>query len=151
MARVLVIHGPNLNLLGMKEPDLYGSDSLEDINRLLAEVARQHGLELEFFQSNHEGAIIDRLQAAMGSAQGILINPGGFTHYSIAIRDALSAVGLPAVEVHLSNIHAREEFRRHTVTAAVCVGQVGGFGRYSYVLGLLGLKEHLERKGLPGR
>ena len=148
MARILVIHGPNLNLLGRKERDIYGPDTLAEINRLLSEVARQHSVELEFFQSNHEGAIIDKIQEAMETARGILINPGGFTHYSIAIRDALSAVALPTVEVHLSNIHAREEFRGHTVIASVCIGQVGGFGRQSYVLGFMGLMKHLERNGL---
>ncbi|WNG42958.1 type II 3-dehydroquinate dehydratase [Archangium minus] len=146
MARILVIHGPNLNLLGRKEREIYGSDTLAEINRQLSEVARQHAVELEFFQSNHEGAIIDKIQEAMETARaGILINPGGFTHYSIAIRDALSAVALPTVEVHLSNVHAREEFRGRSVIAPVCIGQVGGFGKQSYVLGLLGLLKHLER------
>lgn len=146
MARILVIHGPNLNLLGRRERELYGSDTLEEINRLLSEIARQHAVELELFQSNHEGAIIDKIQEAMETARGgILINPGGFTHYSIAIRDALSAVALPTVEVHLSNVHAREEFRGRSVIAPVCIGQVGGFGKQSYVLGLLGLLKHLER------
>ncbi len=148
MARILVIHGPNLNLLGRKERNIYGSDTLAEINRLLSEAARQHSVELEFFQSNHEGAIIDKIQEAMETARGILINPGGFTHYSIAIRDALSAVGLPTVEVHLSNIHSREGFREHTVIASVCIGQVGGFGKHSYVLGLMGLVKHLEQNEL---
>jgi 3-dehydroquinate dehydratase II len=148
VAKILVIHGPNLNLLGRKERDIYGSETLAEINRLLTEVARQHSVELELFQSNHEGAIIDKIQEAMETARGILINPGGFTHYSIAIRDALSAVALPTVEVHLSNIHAREDFRGHTVIASVCIGQVGGFGKQSYVLGLLGLVGHLEQNGL---
>ncbi|WP_018132447.1 type II 3-dehydroquinate dehydratase [Effusibacillus pohliae] len=146
MARILVIHGPNLNLLGQREPEIYGTATLEDINRQLAETAEQHSVELDFFQSNHEGAIIDRIHAAVGSAEGILINPGAFTHYSIAIRDAISAVPVPAVEVHLSNIHAREEFRRHSVLAAVAVGQISGFGTYSYVLGLLALIDHLKRQ-----
>jgi 3-dehydroquinate dehydratase II len=149
VARILVIHGPNLNLLGRRERDIYGSDTLAEINRVLAEVARRHSVELEFFQSNHEGAIIDKIQGAMETARGILINPGGFTHYSIAIRDALSAVALPTVEVHLSNIHAREDFRGHTVIAPVCIGQVGGFGKQSYVLGLMGLVNHLEQNGRP--
>ncbi|OJH33758.1 type II 3-dehydroquinate dehydratase [Cystobacter ferrugineus] len=147
MARILVIHGPNLNLLGRRERDIYGADTLAEINLALTEVARRHSVELEFFQSNHEGAIIDKIQGAMESARGILINPGGFTHYSIAIRDALSAVALPTVEVHLSNIHAREDFRGHTVIAPVCIGQVGGFGKQSYVLGLMGLVNHLEQNG----
>ncbi|WNG28030.1 type II 3-dehydroquinate dehydratase [Cystobacter fuscus] len=150
MARILVIHGPNLNLLGRRERDIYGSDTLAEINRVLTETARRHSVELEFFQSNHEGALIDKIQGALETARGILINPGGFTHYSIALRDALSAVALPTVEVHLSNIHAREDFRGHTVIAPVCIGQVGGFGKQSYVLGLMGLVSHLEQNGRLG-
>lgn len=147
MAQILVIHGPNLNLLGRREPEIYGTSSLEEINRQLEELGKRYSVELDFFQSNHEGEIIDRIHAAFGVAQGILINPGAFTHYSIAIRDALSAVEIPAVEVHLSNIHAREEFRKHSVVAPVAVGQISGFGTHSYVLGLLALVEHLKRQG----
>lgn len=147
MAKILVIHGPNLNLLGKREPDIYGTDTLDSINQQLQDVAKKEAVELEFFQSNHEGAIIDKIQQAMGTNDGILINPAAYTHYSIAIRDAISAVALPTVEVHLSNIHAREEFRKHSVIAPVAAGQISGFGKYSYVLGLLALLEHLKRKG----
>lgn len=147
MANILVIHGPNLNLLGQREPEIYGTATLEDINRQLAELGKQNQIDLDCFQSNHEGEIIDRIHAVVGHADGILINPGAFTHYSIAIRDALSSVRIPTVEVHLSNIHAREEFRRHSVVAPVVVGQISGFGIQSYALGLLALAEYLKRTG----
>ncbi|GAX90896.1 type II 3-dehydroquinate dehydratase [Effusibacillus lacus] len=147
MVRILVIHGPNLNLLGKREPEIYGTTTLADINRQLSELAKQYSVELDFIQSNHEGEIIDRIHTARESADGILINPGAYTHYSIAIRDALSAVSIPAVEVHLSNIHAREEFRKQSVVAPVVIGQISGFGEHSYALGLLALIEHLKRPG----
>lgn len=147
MAKILVIHGPNLNLLGQREPEIYGSSTLQDINQLLLELGKQNMVELDFFQSNHEGEIIDRIHSAFGIADGIVMNPGAFTHYSVAIRDALSSVKLPTVEVHLSNIHAREEFRRQSVVAPVVIGQISGFGTQSYALGLLALIEHLKRSG----
>jgi len=131
-----VIHGPNLNLLGRREPEVYGTATLEEVDRRLAERAAALGVELETVQSNHEGEIVDAIQAAAGRFDAIVINPGAFTHYSIAIRDALAAVGLPAVEVHLSNIAAREPFRRRSVIAPVCRGTVAGFGPLSYLLGL---------------
>lgn len=136
MVQVLVIHGPNLNLLGQREPDVYGTATLATVNRLLADRAAALGVRVEVFQSNHEGEIVDAIQAAAGRLDAIVINPGGYTHYSVAIRDALAAIGLPAVEVHLSNIAAREEFRRSSVIAPVCRGSVAGFGPLSYVLGL---------------
>lgn len=147
MAQILVINGPNLNLLGQREPEIYGTATLADINRQLTELAQQHSVELDFYQSNHEGEIIDRLHSAINSVDGILINPGAYSHYSIAIRDAISSVRIPVVEVHLSNIHAREEFRQHSVIAPVAVGQISGFGTQSYALGLLALVEYLRRQG----
>ena len=144
--KILVIHGPNLNLLGVREPGVYGSERLETVNAAIRALAGDLGVEVETVQSNHEGAILDAIHAARTQADGILINPGAFTHTSIAIRDALTAVGLPAVEVHLSNVHAREAFRHHSVTAPVCVGTLAGFGRNSYLLGLRGLVEHIKSK-----
>ncbi|WP_231684598.1 type II 3-dehydroquinate dehydratase [Phosphitispora fastidiosa] len=143
MPKVLVINGPNLNLLGKREPDIYGSQTLEDINGKLAELAKELGLELDFFQSNHEGEIVDIIHRCISGIGGILINPGALTHYSYAIRDAVAAVGIPCVEVHLSNIHAREEFRSKSVIAPVCLGQVSGFGALSYILGLRALAEEV--------
>lgn len=136
MAGVLVIHGPNLNLLGEREPAVYGSTTLAQIDAGLKALGSEIGVTVDTFQSNHEGAIIDAIHAARGRYGAILINPGAFTHYSIAIRDAIAAVALPVVEVHLSNIHKREEFRHHSVIAPVVVGTIAGFGADSYYLGL---------------
>lgn len=134
--KILVIHGPNLQLLGQRNPEVYGTTDLGAINRELKAIASQRGATLEVFQSNHEGEIVERIGAAKGKFEAILINPAAYTHTSVAIRDAIEASGLPAVEVHLSNIYARESFRQHSLIAPVCRGQVSGFGPASYRLGL---------------
>ena len=142
--RILVIHGPNLNLLGTREPHIYGTTTLAEIDEGLRAQARAAGAEVESFQSNGEGEIIGRIQSARGSADGILINPGAYSHTSYAIRDALDAVNVPAVEVHLSNVHRREEFRHKLVTAGACVGAVLGFGARGYGVALEALLGHLR-------
>ncbi len=142
--RVLVVHGPNLNLLGSREPEVYGHTTLAEIDEALAAQAQEAGAEIESFQSNHEGALIDRIQEARAWADGILLNPGGLTHTSVALRDALLATGLPVVEVHLSNTAAREPFRKTSLVTDVAVGVVGGFGPHSYRLGLDALLGHLS-------
>jgi 3-dehydroquinate dehydratase-2 len=142
--RVLVVHGPNLNLLGAREPEIYGSETLQEIDLQLSALAKERGAELRSLQSNHEGELIDRIQETRSWADGLLINPGGFTHTSVALRDTLLAVGLPAVEVHLSNVFSREEFRRHSYISPIAVGVVSGFGPMSYRLGLEALLAHLR-------
>lgn len=143
--RVLVLHGPNLNLLGIRETSVYGAVSLDAIIERLRADAKARGFELESFQSNHEGALVDRIHQARLEVDGILINPAAFTHTSVALRDALLAVALPVVEVHLSNVHKREPFRHHSYLADIAVGQIMGFGPDSYYLGLTALLNHLER------
>ncbi len=143
MTTVLVIHGPNLNLLGTREQTVYGRTTLDEINRELVRYGDSVGLAVETFQSSHEGAIVDAIHGARGKYAGVVINPAAYTHTSVAIRDAIAAVELPFVEVHLSNIHRREEFRRHSFTAPVCVGQISGFGPDSYMLGLDALRRVL--------
>ncbi|WP_010252579.1 type II 3-dehydroquinate dehydratase [Acetivibrio cellulolyticus] len=136
MKKILIINGPNLNLLGTREKAVYGNETLEDIARKTNLEAQKLNVDVDFIQTNHEGEIIDRIHEARGKVDVIIINPGAYTHYSLAIRDAIKAVEIPAIEIHLSNIHAREEFRSHSVIAPVCVGQICGFGSISYILGL---------------
>jgi 3-dehydroquinate dehydratase II len=151
MTRVLVLHGPNLNWLGKREPAIYGSQTLDDLNRSLDEAAGKLGMELKVFQNNSEGELINIIQAESGWAEAILINPGAYTHYSYALRDALAGIGLPVVEVHISNIYTREEFRHHSVIAPIAVGQISGFGFESYILGLKAIGGVVAKKGETNR
>lgn len=147
MKKVLVIHGPNLNLLGEREPGIYGTDSFESVNNEILENAKERGLDCEIFQSNHEGAIIDKLHEARLEFDGIVLNAGAYTHYSYAIRDAIAAIKIPVVEVHLSDIHAREGFRANSVIEEVCISQISGHGKKSYFLGLDELVSYFEKEG----
>ena len=143
--RVLVIHGPNLNLLGDREPEIYGTQTLDDVNELITTSAADLGLQVRCEQYNGEGQIVDALHAARATADAIVINPGAYAHYSYAVADAIRSIGIPTIEVHLSNIHARDEFRRTSVTAAACRGTIGGFGPLSYVLALQAVAKILEK------
>ncbi len=148
MNQILILHGPNLNLLGRREPEVYGQMTLADINRRLEEAAARLGVSLRIEQSNHEGALIEALHAAQEWADGVVFNPAGYTHTSVALRDAVAAIRIPVVEVHISNIQAREDFRRRSLVAPVCLGTVSGFGWRSYLLGLEGLVRHLRHESL---
>jgi 3-dehydroquinate dehydratase-2 len=141
--KILIINGPNLNRLGQREPDIYGDLTLDLLEKKIVQAFSE--ISFSFFQSNHEGEIINTIHLADGHYEGLLINPGAYTHTSIAIRDALNSIALPKVEVHLSNIHARETFRHHSYTVGVCLGQISGFGYYSYILGVHALKNYLNK------
>ena len=143
-----MLHGPNLNLLGKREPEVYGSMTLEGINQQLAQESERLEVNLSILQSNHEGVLVDAIQQALGQHQGLLINPGAYTHTSVAIRDAIAAIDLPTVEVHLSNIYRREGFRHHSYIAPIAIGQISGFGATSYLLGLHALVQHLRKAKL---
>lgn len=143
--KILIINGPNLNLLGTREPEIYGTTTLLDVEKEILEYSKTFGgVEIEFFQSNHEGEIIDKIQSAKEAYNGIIINPAAYTHTSVAIADAIKAVNIPAVEIHLSNINAREDFRKKSITASSCIGQISGFGKNSYLAGLFCLVKYLE-------
>ncbi|HOD12424.1 MAG TPA: type II 3-dehydroquinate dehydratase [Candidatus Omnitrophota bacterium] len=145
MKKILVIHGPNLDLLGMRETNVYGKMTLDEINRMLQEFAKENKVSLEIVQTNHEGEIVDTIGKAPAQGfEAVLINPAAYTHTSVAIRDAIAAINLPAVEIHLSNIYSREEFRQTSLISAVCRGQICGFGPYSYVLGLQAILESIK-------
>ena len=146
IGKILVLHGPNLNLLGRREPEVYGKLTLPDVNAMLTAKAAELDLEIEFLQTNHEGVLVDAIQSAEGCYGCIIINPAAFTHYSVAVRDALAGISVPAIEVHLSNIYNREEFRHHSVTAPVTVGQIAGFGAQSYVLALQAARTIVENR-----
>lgn len=144
MFSILVLHGPNLNLLGQREPGVYGRVTLNEINQQLEQIAQSLQSQVSILQSNHEGVLVDAVQSAPDQHQGILINAGAYTHTSVALRDALAGVNLPAVEVHLSNIYRRESFRHHSFIAPVAIGQISGFGPHSYYLGLQALVHYLQ-------
>lgn len=144
--KILVLHGPNLNLLGAREPDVYGRETLKDINEAIAELAKELGVSVDCRQSNMEGELVTWIQEAASRYQGLLLNPAAYTHTSVALRDAVVAVGIPLIEVHLSNIHARESFRRRSYLAPVAVGQISGFGKNSYLLGLRAIVAVLQQK-----
>ena len=143
--KILILNGPNLNLLGTREPEKYGNQTLSDVENFVKEEASKLNVEVDFYQSNIEGELVDKIQEAKGNYDGIVLNPAAYTHTSVTIRDALLAVQIPTIEVHISNIHTREEFRKTSLTAPACVGQLTGFGINSYKLGLIGLVDYLNK------
>lgn len=143
--KILIIHGPNLNMLGKREPEIYGAETLGEVNTRIGSLAKELGVEVEYFQSNSEGEIVSKIQDAMKEYEGIVMNPGAYTHTSVAIRDAILSSGLTVVEVHISNVHKREEFRHKSYVSGVALGVVSGFGIDSYFLGLRGLVSHLNK------
>ncbi|MCT4509820.1 MAG: type II 3-dehydroquinate dehydratase [Tepidibacter sp.] len=144
MENILILNGPNLNLIGQRETDIYGKKTMQDLHKLIIEESKKMNIRVEFFQSNHEGEIIDKIQSSINTYDGIVINPGAYTHYSYAIYDAIQSIDKPVVEVHISNVHKREEFRQKSVTAKACIGQITGFGFYSYILGLYSIVNYIR-------
>jgi len=142
--KILCLNGPNLNMLGTREPEKYGTTTLSDIEKEIAENAKKLNVEVSFYQSNIEGELVTEIQKAKGVFDGIIINPAAYTHTSVALRDAILAVSIPSVEIHLSNIHTREEFRHHSYTAPVCIGQITGFGKYGYIMALYAIVDYLK-------